>query len=192
MGLLRGTRDLVIARALTSSGRVCVAALCESCRESADLERRQSQQGTVLVRRVSSQEAEATAKRPRLDERRQRRARRGDRSVHMRATQTLMDLKIKVMELFSVAPFDQHLSLDQGDGQPPLSLSGNSYTLAELGVLPGALLLLVIATSLAETCLPEWVLKVPSFRSENRKFLRRMRPLFSVGGGESCLAVASL
>lgn len=119
-------------------------ALCESCRESADLERRQSQQGTVLVRRVSSQEAEASAKRPRLDERRQRRARRGDRSVHIRATQTLLDLKLKVMELFSVAPFDQHLSLDQGDGQPPLSLSGNSSTLAELGVLPGALLLLVV------------------------------------------------
>ncbi|KAH8040020.1 hypothetical protein HPB51_009276 [Rhipicephalus microplus] len=131
-------------RAQTSQHEGHNGALCESCRESADLERRQSQQGTVLVRRVSSQEAEATAKRPRLDERRQRRARRGDRSVHMRATQTLMDLKIKVMELFSVAPFDQHLSLDQGDGQPPLSLSGNSYTLAELGVLPGALLLLVV------------------------------------------------
>lgn len=136
--------DLCISVSPGEHGLTAEPALCESCRESAELERRQSQQGTVLVRRVSSQEAEASAKRPRLDERRQRRARRGDRAVHMRATQTLLDLKLKVMEQFTVAPFDQHLSMDVGDGQPPQPLVGNSATLAELGVLPGALLLLVV------------------------------------------------
>lgn len=119
-------------------------AVCEPCRSAAELERLRSQQGTVLVRRVSSHEALASSKRPRLDDRGQRRSRRGDRAVHVRASQTLLELKLKVMELFSVAPFDQHISLDTGDGQPPRPLTDNSSSLAQLGVMPGSLLLLVV------------------------------------------------
>ncbi|XP_064459284.1 ubiquitin carboxyl-terminal hydrolase 48-like [Ornithodoros turicata] len=69
---------------------------------------------------------------------RARRARRGDREITVSASQTLLELKVQVMQEFTVAPFDQHLTLQPG-GEP---LADNQATLASLGVVPGSILFL--------------------------------------------------
>lgn len=144
--------------------------LCTECHAAAVLERSNFVRGKVFVRRVSvrdsasssnipSSSASATtngdsngsAKRKRVDAdtaptvtacrvSRARRARRGDRELTVSSSQTLLDLKVQVMQAFTVAPFDQHLSLEPG-GDP---LKDNQATLASLGVVPGSMLFLTV------------------------------------------------
>uniref|UniRef100_A0A147BGD4 Ubiquitin carboxyl-terminal hydrolase 48 n=1 Tax=Ixodes ricinus TaxID=34613 RepID=A0A147BGD4_IXORI len=150
---------------------------CEPCRASAQLERSCSQKGLVFVRRVSSSELEHDqTKKPRLDgdesaaptpaeesfvPRRcsaRRRPRRGEREIHIAASQTLLDLKVQVMRAFSVAPFDQHLALEEDDGRSVTPLTENAATLAQLGVVPGSMLVLKVDESASadfEDCIPE-------------------------------------
>ncbi|XP_074505051.1 ubiquitin carboxyl-terminal hydrolase 48 [Sebastes fasciatus] len=55
---------------------------------------------------------------------------RGEKALIVSANQTLKELKIQIMHAFSVAPFDQNLSVD---GK---SLTDDSATLGSLGVIP--------------------------------------------------------
>ncbi|KAK3102469.1 hypothetical protein FSP39_011588 [Pinctada imbricata] len=61
---------------------------------------------------------------------------RGEKEVKVSSTQTLKDLKLQIMKLFSVPPFDQNLFLDG------IALKDNATTLSELRVAPGAIILL--------------------------------------------------
>lgn len=134
---------------------------CEPCRASAQLERTRSQKGLVFVRRVSSSELERDqAKKPRMEcgdpafadssavlPRRssaRRRPRRGEKEIRIAASQSLFDLKIQVMQAFSVAPFDQHLGLEEDDGRTVTPLIENGATLAQLRVAPGSVLVLKV------------------------------------------------
>ncbi|KAM9800640.1 ubiquitin carboxyl-terminal hydrolase 48-like isoform X1 [Syngnathus typhle] len=55
---------------------------------------------------------------------------RGEKALIVSANQTLKELKIQIMHAFSVAPFDQNLSID---GK---SLTNDSATLGSLGIIP--------------------------------------------------------
>uniref|UniRef100_A0A672Y9C0 Ubiquitin carboxyl-terminal hydrolase 48 n=1 Tax=Sphaeramia orbicularis TaxID=375764 RepID=A0A672Y9C0_9TELE len=55
---------------------------------------------------------------------------RGEKALIVSANQTLKELKIQIMHAFSVAPFDQNLSID---GK---SLTDDTATLGSLGVIP--------------------------------------------------------
>ncbi|XP_061688495.1 ubiquitin carboxyl-terminal hydrolase 48 isoform X3 [Syngnathoides biaculeatus] len=59
---------------------------------------------------------------------------RGEKALIVSANQTLKELKIQIMHAFSVAPFDQHLSID---GK---SLTDDSATLGSLGVIPESII----------------------------------------------------
>lgn len=61
---------------------------------------------------------------------------RGEREFTVSSTTLLRDLKVKIMEAFKVAPFDQNLCLN---GQ---YLTDSSKTLGELRVLPKSLIYL--------------------------------------------------
>uniref|UniRef100_T1JJE4 Ubiquitin-like domain-containing protein n=1 Tax=Strigamia maritima TaxID=126957 RepID=T1JJE4_STRMM len=61
---------------------------------------------------------------------------RGEHEFNIASNQTLRDLKLQIMRTFSVAPYDQHLSLD---GRP---LIDNALTLSALQVVPGSRILL--------------------------------------------------
>uniref|UniRef100_A0A8C5ITJ1 Ubiquitin carboxyl-terminal hydrolase 48 n=1 Tax=Junco hyemalis TaxID=40217 RepID=A0A8C5ITJ1_JUNHY len=61
---------------------------------------------------------------------------RGEKALLVSASQTLKELKIQIMHAFSVAPFDQNLSLD---GK---ILSDDTATLGSLGVIPESVILL--------------------------------------------------
>ncbi|KAL2296656.1 hypothetical protein Nmel_015991, partial [Mimus melanotis] len=61
---------------------------------------------------------------------------RGEKALLVSANQTLKELKIQIMHAFSVAPFDQNLSLD---GK---ILSDDMATLGSLGVIPESVILL--------------------------------------------------
>ncbi|XP_043919177.1 ubiquitin carboxyl-terminal hydrolase 48 isoform X3 [Protopterus annectens] len=61
---------------------------------------------------------------------------RGEKALIVSASQTLKELKIQIMHAFSVAPFDQNLSLD---GK---LLTDDSATLGMLGITPEAVLVL--------------------------------------------------
>ncbi|XP_020637749.3 ubiquitin carboxyl-terminal hydrolase 48 isoform X1 [Pogona vitticeps] len=61
---------------------------------------------------------------------------RGEKALLVSATQTLKDLKIQIMHAFSVAPFDQNLSIDG------TILTDDSATLGSLGVTPESVVLL--------------------------------------------------
>uniref|UniRef100_A0A670JJ95 Ubiquitin carboxyl-terminal hydrolase 48 n=1 Tax=Podarcis muralis TaxID=64176 RepID=A0A670JJ95_PODMU len=61
---------------------------------------------------------------------------RGEKALLVSANQTLKDLKIQIMHAFSVAPFDQNLSIDGA------ILSDDSATLGSLGVTPESVVLL--------------------------------------------------
>lgn len=65
-----------------------------------------------------------------------RKNRRGEKEVKISSDQTLKEFKLKLMSLFSVPPFDQNLLID---GQ---LLSGDSATLGQLRVYPGAFITL--------------------------------------------------
>ncbi|XP_015258749.1 PREDICTED: ubiquitin carboxyl-terminal hydrolase 48-like [Cyprinodon variegatus] len=61
---------------------------------------------------------------------------RGEKALIVSANQTLKELKIQIMHAFSVAPFDQNLSID-GKG-----LTDDSATLGSLGVIPECIICL--------------------------------------------------
>ncbi|XP_061456822.1 ubiquitin carboxyl-terminal hydrolase 48 isoform X2 [Rhineura floridana] len=61
---------------------------------------------------------------------------RGEKALLVSANQTLKDLKIQIMHAFSVAPFDQNLSIDGA------ILTDDSATLGSLGVTPESVVLL--------------------------------------------------
>lgn len=61
---------------------------------------------------------------------------RGEKALIVSANQTLKELKIQIMHAFSVAPFDQNLSID---GR---SLTDDSATLGTLGVVPESIICL--------------------------------------------------
>ncbi|XP_070812409.1 ubiquitin carboxyl-terminal hydrolase 48 isoform X3 [Pituophis catenifer annectens] len=61
---------------------------------------------------------------------------RGEKALLVSANQTLKDLKIQIMHAFSVAPFDQNLSIDG------TVLSDDVATLGSLGVTPESVVLL--------------------------------------------------
>lgn len=61
---------------------------------------------------------------------------RGEKALIVSANQTLKELKIQIMHAFSVAPFDQNLSID---GK---SLTDDTATLGSLGVIPECIICL--------------------------------------------------
>ncbi|XP_037534462.1 ubiquitin carboxyl-terminal hydrolase 48, partial [Nematolebias whitei] len=61
---------------------------------------------------------------------------RGEKALIVSANQTLKELKIQIMHAFSVAPFDQNLSIE-GKG-----LTDDSATLGSLGVIPESIICL--------------------------------------------------
>ncbi|KAG8569574.1 hypothetical protein GDO81_014465 [Engystomops pustulosus] len=61
---------------------------------------------------------------------------RGEKALLVSANQTLKDLKIQIMHAFSVAPFDQNLSID---GKV---LNDDCATLGSLGIVPESVILL--------------------------------------------------
>ncbi|KAK5911825.1 hypothetical protein CesoFtcFv8_001761 [Champsocephalus esox] len=61
---------------------------------------------------------------------------RGEKALIVSANQTLKELKIQIMHAFSVAPFDQNLSIN---GE---SLTDDSATLGSLGVIPESIICL--------------------------------------------------
>ncbi|XP_041479423.1 ubiquitin carboxyl-terminal hydrolase 48-like [Lytechinus variegatus] len=69
---------------------------------------------------------------------------RGEKEVIVSSTNTLKELKIKVMHAFSVAPFDQTLLYR---GKPLLD---NEATLGHLGVTPEALITLIVDNPVCE------------------------------------------
>ncbi|XP_031424419.1 ubiquitin carboxyl-terminal hydrolase 48 isoform X2 [Clupea harengus] len=83
---------------------------------------------------------------------------RGEKALIVSANQTLKELKIQIMHAFSVAPFDQNLSID---GR---SLTDDSATLGSLGVTPECVICLKADEPLTDyaaiddvyqVCLPE-------------------------------------
>ncbi|KAK2821211.1 hypothetical protein Q7C36_020554 [Tachysurus vachellii] len=83
---------------------------------------------------------------------------RGEKALIVSANQTLKELKIQIMHAFSVAPFDQNLSID---GR---SLTDDSATLGSLGVFPESIICLKADEPIADyaamddayqVCLPE-------------------------------------
>uniref|UniRef100_A0A8C5GT95 Ubiquitin carboxyl-terminal hydrolase 48 n=1 Tax=Gouania willdenowi TaxID=441366 RepID=A0A8C5GT95_GOUWI len=63
---------------------------------------------------------------------------RGEKALIVSANQTLKELKIQIMHAFSVAPFDQNLSID---GK---ILSDDAATLGSLGVIPESIICLKV------------------------------------------------
>ncbi|XP_046388868.1 ubiquitin carboxyl-terminal hydrolase 48-like isoform X2 [Ischnura elegans] len=65
---------------------------------------------------------------------------RGEEELVVSSDSTLRDLKVKIMRIFGVAPFDQHLSLG---GRP---LIDHHATLSDLRVYPGSVITLKVST----------------------------------------------
>ena len=61
---------------------------------------------------------------------------KGERSVRVDSSMTLKDLKVSLLRMFNVAPFDQNLYLNG------LLLDDSSKTLAELEILPQSVIYL--------------------------------------------------
>ncbi|XP_016304025.1 ubiquitin carboxyl-terminal hydrolase 48-like isoform X1 [Sinocyclocheilus anshuiensis] len=83
---------------------------------------------------------------------------RGEKALIISANQTLKELKIQIMHAFSVAPFDQNLSID---GR---CLTDDSATLGSLGVIPESIICLKADEPIADyaamddvyqVCMPE-------------------------------------
>nr|XP_006811923.1 PREDICTED: ubiquitin carboxyl-terminal hydrolase 48-like [Saccoglossus kowalevskii] len=64
---------------------------------------------------------------------------RGEKQITVSASNTLKELKVQVMGLFSVAPFDQHLMFESGK-----NITGDVSTLGDLGIQPGDVLYLKV------------------------------------------------
>ncbi|XP_075704857.1 ubiquitin carboxyl-terminal hydrolase 48 isoform X2 [Rhinoderma darwinii] len=79
---------------------------------------------------------------------------RGEKALLVSANQTLKDLKIQIMHAFSVAPFDQNLSLD---GKV---LNDDCATLGSLGVVPESVILLKADEPIADYAAMDDVMQV--------------------------------
>ncbi|OWK12811.1 hypothetical protein Celaphus_00014742 [Cervus elaphus hippelaphus] len=80
---------------------------------------------------------------------------RGEKALLVSANQTLKELKIQIMHAFSVAPFDQNLSID---GK---ILSDDCATLGTLGVIPESVILLKADEPIADYAAMDDVMQVP-------------------------------
>ncbi|KAM4646642.1 ubiquitin carboxyl-terminal hydrolase 48 isoform 6-T6 [Amazona ochrocephala] len=81
---------------------------------------------------------------------------RGEKALLVSANQTLKELKIQIMHAFSVAPFDQNLSID---GK---MLSDDTATLGSLGVIPESVILLKADEPIADYAAMDDVMQVPA------------------------------
>ncbi|XP_054251052.1 ubiquitin carboxyl-terminal hydrolase 48 isoform X4 [Indicator indicator] len=79
---------------------------------------------------------------------------RGEKALLVSANQTLKELKIQIMHAFSVAPFDQNLSID---GK---ILSDDTATLGSLGVIPESVILLKADEPIADYAAMDDVMQV--------------------------------
>lgn len=79
---------------------------------------------------------------------------RGEKALLVSANQTLKDLKIQIMHAFSVAPFDQNLSLD---GKV---LNDDCATLGTLGIVPESVILLKADEPVADYAAMDDVMQV--------------------------------
>ncbi|KAL2773243.1 ubiquitin carboxyl-terminal hydrolase 48 isoform d [Daubentonia madagascariensis] len=79
---------------------------------------------------------------------------RGEKALLVSANQTLKELKIQIMHAFSVAPFDQNLSID---GK---ILSDDCATLGTLGVIPESVILLKADEPIADYAAMDDVMQV--------------------------------
>ncbi|XP_014389819.1 PREDICTED: ubiquitin carboxyl-terminal hydrolase 48 isoform X2 [Myotis brandtii] len=79
---------------------------------------------------------------------------RGEKALLVSANQTLKELKIQIMHAFSVAPFDQNLSID---GK---ILTDDGATLGTLGVIPESVILLKADEPIADYAAMDDVLQV--------------------------------
>ncbi|XP_052547662.1 ubiquitin carboxyl-terminal hydrolase 48 isoform X3 [Tympanuchus pallidicinctus] len=128
--------------------------LCPECREGLLCQQqrdlREYTQATIYIHKVvDNKKSNGGAKRQKLSHqsyvsyqkqgiRRSTRHRkvRGEKALLVSANQTLKELKIQIMHAFSVAPFDQNLSIN---GK---ILSDDTATLGSLGVIPESVILL--------------------------------------------------
>lgn len=97
--------------------------------------------GTAVQTQAAGSVSTAAAQASNLDIRRSTRIRkvRGEKEAVVSSDLTLRQLKLKIMELFSVPPFDQHLSTACGR-----ELVDNESTLYDLGIYPSSVLLLKV------------------------------------------------
>ncbi|XP_074017786.1 ubiquitin carboxyl-terminal hydrolase 48 isoform X3 [Numenius arquata] len=79
---------------------------------------------------------------------------RGEKALLVSANQTLKELKIQIMHAFSVAPFDQNLSIE---GK---ILSDDTATLGSLGVIPESVILLKADEPIADYAAMDDVMQV--------------------------------
>lgn len=79
---------------------------------------------------------------------------RGEKALLVSANQTLKELKIQIMHAFSVAPFDQNLSID---GK---ILNDDCATLGTLGVIPESVILLKADEPIADYAAMDDVMQV--------------------------------
>ncbi|XP_075046685.1 ubiquitin carboxyl-terminal hydrolase 48 isoform X1 [Mixophyes fleayi] len=79
---------------------------------------------------------------------------RGEKALLVSANQTLKDLKIQIMHAFSVAPFDQNLSID---GK---CLNDDCATLGSLGIIPESVILLKADEPIADYAAMDDVMQV--------------------------------
>nr|AAI58904.1 Unknown (protein for MGC:135142) [Xenopus tropicalis] len=79
---------------------------------------------------------------------------RGERALLVSANQTLKELKIQIMHAFSVAPFDQNLSIE---GK---ILSDDAATLGNLGIVPESVILLKADEPMADYAAMDDVMQV--------------------------------
>ncbi|XP_073172774.1 ubiquitin carboxyl-terminal hydrolase 48 isoform X4 [Lepidochelys kempii] len=79
---------------------------------------------------------------------------RGEKALLVSANQTLKELKIQIMHAFSVAPFDQNLSID---GK---ILNDDTATLGALGVIPESVVLLKADEPIADYAAMDDVMQV--------------------------------
>ncbi|XP_064611795.1 LOW QUALITY PROTEIN: ubiquitin carboxyl-terminal hydrolase 48-like [Liolophura sinensis] len=88
---------------------------------------------------------------------------RGEKEVTISSSQTLKELKVKIMKQFSVAPFDQTLTVDG------VVLNEDTATLKSLKVSPGAVVMLQAEEPLEDAMIIEDLYKVSSCPEEGFK-----------------------
>ncbi|XP_070561679.1 ubiquitin carboxyl-terminal hydrolase 48-like isoform X2 [Ptychodera flava] len=79
---------------------------------------------------------------------------RGEKQITVSASNTLKELKLKVMHVFSVAPFDQHLMFESGR-----HILDDTATLGDLGVTPGEVLYLKVDLPCEDPLLMDDIIK---------------------------------
>ncbi|XP_054160451.1 ubiquitin carboxyl-terminal hydrolase 48-like [Oppia nitens] len=77
-----------------------------------------------------------------------RRKNKNEKEIKVSSTDSLLDLKVQIMNIFKVATYDQHLSLNSR----PLETYNNSKTLAELHVEPFSLITLTVDEEPSNEC----------------------------------------